>query len=796
MIASARKLWKQVWARNLTGSALILVSIALASWLGLLRPIDDVFNGLRFHLVERPASQGLVIVEIDSHSLEQAGVWPWERERYAQAIDRLTQSGASLVAFDVDFSAASDPESDAALATAISRNPGKVTLGAFLQLSSQGGQDQRVVQNLPLPMFRQDALIASVNVPVDSDGEVRRYSYASPTGERASLAANLAGVARQGDFAVDFGLDHATIPHLRFDDVLKGKFDPALVEGRVVLIGATALELGDEFATPIGLLPGVVIHGLAYESMVSGRALHTLPLVIQLLLCFVLGLSLLPQRDGRSLQGLLIRHAITAISIAVFPVLIQAVTPVTINVAALFGTQMLFGIWATRSELARRGRAIIETREAGLRHMALHHAETELPNRRALIAQLESGDRSSGVTVVVTVGIDRHSEMRGVIGYNVTNLVIKELAYRLSAFSGSPLVAHVSSSVLALYKAGLSADEREALLNRLLRMETHFEVDGHAMDLFLRFGVAVDDDGAIVSTDLVERATLALDRARSSNDRVCLYDPVAFRSAETNLALMTEMTAALGKGEISLHYQPKLTLADGRVAAVEALCRWRRPDGRFVPPDTFIPIAEETGHIRALTEWSIVRAIQDQARLRLQGLDVAIAINISGRLLADEGFREKVLQFASSVDTNLCLEITETAVIDNPEKAKEAIAVFREAGLKISIDDYGSGLSSLAYLKMLNADELKIDRSLVVELTQSQRDRLIMKSTIDLAHSLGMSVVVEGVEDDATAACLSLLGCDTIQGYWLSRPLAFADLSVFLNDRHGENSGPGHLAVA
>ncbi|OYW41499.1 MAG: hypothetical protein B7Z42_00215 [Brevundimonas sp. 12-68-7] len=778
-------LWRRGWVRNAIGSSLILAAVGLALWFGALRPIDDLFNGWRFDNVRSEASKGLVIVEIDSRSLSRAETWPWERERYAEAIDRLLGAGATLVAIDVDFSAASDAESDAALAGMISRYPGQVTLGSFRQMDSYGAGESRVVQNLPIPMLMRDALIASVNVPVDEDGEVRRYGYRSSMGQRASLAANLAGVTREGEFAIDFGIDRRTLPHLSFDDVLNDRFDPRSVEGRVILIGATALELGDEFATPVGLLPGVVIHGLAYESIVAGRTLMTLHPGAILILCLGLGLLLLPRRDGRRLRDLMVRHVIVGGGIVAIPLVLQQATPVSIDIAALLGTQVLFGVWAARSELMRRGREIVAEREAGLRRLALHHAETQLPNRRALIEWIEAGPQTG--QVVFAVGIERYAEMRGVVGYNVTNLVMRELAARLSSLGEPAQVAHISSSVLAFARTDLSPDAFDALLNRLRRLETNFQIEGHSVDVFLRTGIATADAVGTSPTELVERATRALDRAGGAVDRVCVYDEATFASADNNLALMTEMIDALGRNEISLHYQPKMQTADGQVTSVEALCRWHHPIRGFVPPDLFIPIAEQTGQIRALTEWSILRAIQDQIRLRASGHDVTIALNISGRLLADDAFKDKVIQFASAVDADLCLEITETAVIDNPDKARSAIAAFRAVGLKISIDDYGSGLSSLAYLKLLNADELKIDRSLVTELADSQRDRLIMKSTIDLAHSLGMSVVAEGVETEAIVACLSLLGCDVIQGYWLSRPLPLVALATFL-DEHAATS--------
>ena len=259
-----------------------------------------------------------------------------------------------------------------------------------------------------------------------------------------------------------------------------------------------------------------------------------------------------------------------------------------------------------------------------------------------------------------------------------------------------------------------------------------------------------------------------------------MFDAAVQPDPNANLALMSDMRAGMASDQLSLHYQPKLTLNDDAVHGVEALVRWKHPVRGNIPPDSFIGIAEETGSIRELTEWTLRRAMTDGEALRARGADVLISVNISGRLLVDQAFVERTLTMVTGKTHRLCLEITETAVIANPVTAAATIARFRKAGLKISIDDYGVGLSSLSYLKMLEADELKIDRSLVVAVSDSERDRLILRSTIDLAHSLGMQVVAEGVETAEVQDALLALGCDMIQGYVFSRPLAFEDAAAFL----------------
>jgi EAL domain-containing protein (putative c-di-GMP-specific phosphodiesterase class I) len=227
---------------------------------------------------------------------------------------------------------------------------------------------------------------------------------------------------------------------------------------------------------------------------------------------------------------------------------------------------------------------------------------------------------------------------------------------------------------------------------------------------------------------------------------------------------------ALRAGEVWLAYQPKYDLRGDVINGVEALARWRHPKRGFVSPDLFIGMAEETGHIRPLTEWVIQRAIADQKALADAGHDLMMSINISGRLLSDRSFADFALAEAAQSTAKLCFEITETAVIDNPEVALDIIDRVADAGIAVSIDDYGSGLSSLAYLKRIRADELKIDKSFIMTLDSSSRDALLVKSTIDLAHGLGLKVTAEGVETPTALALLRGMGCDIAQGYLIGRP--------------------------
>jgi EAL domain-containing protein (putative c-di-GMP-specific phosphodiesterase class I) len=263
--------------------------------------------------------------------------------------------------------------------------------------------------------------------------------------------------------------------------------------------------------------------------------------------------------------------------------------------------------------------------------------------------------------------------------------------------------------------------------------------------------------------------------------RIGVFDSEVYGDPASNLSLMGEMMLAIDADELAVAYQPKFDFRSRAVTGVEALVRW--PNHRRGPlgPDIFVPMAEETGHIQALTVWVLVRAVADQAALRRARHDISMSVNLSRRLLHEQDFADKVLAIIGGATHRFCLEVTETAAMENPELAMRSLGRYRAAGVSVAIDDYGSGLSSLAYLKNLPATELKIDKAFVLDIADSQKDSMLVRSTIDLGHSLGMQVTAEGVETETALSLLALMGCDAAQGYFISRPMPLGDLFEFLN---------------
>jgi EAL domain-containing protein (putative c-di-GMP-specific phosphodiesterase class I)/GGDEF domain-containing protein len=428
--------------------------------------------------------------------------------------------------------------------------------------------------------------------------------------------------------------------------------------------------------------------------------------------------------------------------------------------------------------------AEISERERRITHLALHDAESGLPNRSWFdrrIVEL-TRDQAGGGVVVAALGIERFTHVRGAIGHGLAGRLVGEIGDRLRRQRPDLHVARLSTAVLGVALRASSLEAAKRIIGELLTaLDAPIQLGETTIDVAMSAGLAVQGRNEQRIGSVVERANIALDQAREARRTLAVFDPEAYGDPAANLSLMGEMRRSIADGDLVLHHQPKYDLRRGAVTGTEALVRWRHPTRGLIGPNLFVPMAEETGHIRALTEWVLAQAIVDQATMRAAGHDLSVSVNISGRLLGDAEFASAALATIAKAEGDICLEITETAVIDNPELGLAVIERFAGAGVSISIDDYGTGLSSLAYLKQIRANELKIDKAFVVAMGDSQRDALLVRSTVDLAHSLGMKVTAEGVESPTALALLSGMGCDLVQGYLIAKPMPLNDLLMFMD---------------
>lgn len=442
----------------------------------------------------------------------------------------------------------------------------------------------------------------------------------------------------------------------------------------------------------------------------------------------------------------------------------------------------------TKDELSRLAESFnamaeaIKERERRISQLAYYDAETRLPNRVAVERKLTSTAQPERL-YLAAIGVDRFAHVRGAIGYAMTGVLMRTLGARLARLVPNAPVARLSSDVMCI--AFLADDEADACKRAEAlagNLEESLSLDGQGVDVNVTIGIAQPRAKGETPARMIERASIALDQARAAMHKVGVFDETAYGDPARNLSLMGDMRRALEAGQIHLVHQPKYNFRTGRIDSAESLVRWTHPVRGPIPPDLFVPMAEETGHVGALTEWVLQRAVADQQRLVGAGWPITLAVNISARLLSDVEFAKNAIAIVRGAPHKICFEITETAVIDNPKVALENIERFAAAGIRVAIDDYGSGLSSLAYLKQLPAHELKIDKMFVQNITNSQRDALLVRSTIELAHGLGMEVVAEGVETPAAFALLASMRCDLAQGYLVSRPATVDELVGILND--------------
>lgn len=426
----------------------------------------------------------------------------------------------------------------------------------------------------------------------------------------------------------------------------------------------------------------------------------------------------------------------------------------------------------------------IASREKRITEMALHDSDTGLPNRRALEASMDT----AGHGFVLALTIVRYRSIRDAIGFALTVQLVQALGEKLKTERPTLPFGRLAADTLAVLlptqdegtALALAAELREAL-------EGPLTVGGVQVDVTLNAGVAPIP----LATDhtALDQALIAAEQARAAQRDVAMFDAVAYGDPAQNLSLMSEMIDGIDRGHLALHYQPKRDLVTQTISGVEALVRWDHPTRGRISPDFFVSMAEETGHIAELTEWTLIQAIGDQRRLRAAGFEMIVSVNLSGRLVGDSAFTDLAISLVEDTNAAICLEITETAAMTEPEAALRCIDRYATAGIQIAIDDYGAGFSSLSYLKRIRAHELKLDKSFIQALSENSREALLVKSTVDLAHGLGMKITAEGVETAPVLDLLTRMGCDVAQGYLIGKPMPLAELLRTI-DRGDQQAAP------
>ena len=419
--------------------------------------------------------------------------------------------------------------------------------------------------------------------------------------------------------------------------------------------------------------------------------------------------------------------------------------------------------------------------EQELAYRAVHDELTGLPNRKVLAEKLEEAfaRRSDGEHVgLLLMDLDGFKAVNDTLGHDAGDRILKQLATRLvSAMRRDDTVARLGGDEFAFVLPGLmSREEAELVTVKILGvLRQPFDAGPTTVPIEASVGIALAPSHGSDVASLLQRADVAMYRAKQQTVRYAVYADRPDEDRLSGLALMMELRRAIEAGQLVVHYQPVIDLASGRIVAVEALSRWQHPTRGLLLPEEFVPVAEETGLIRPLTDHVLRSALQQAAAWRRCGTNLRVAVNLSARLVDDAELPARIADALdeASIDAEaLELEITESAVMVNPEGAMKVFRRLANLDVRLTIDDFGTGFSSLGYLKRLPASQVKVDKSFVLDMLHHGRDASIVNAVIDLGHNLGLTVVAEGVEDAETANALVNSGCDFGQGYYFGRPMA------------------------
>ncbi len=447
----------------------------------------------------------------------------------------------------------------------------------------------------------------------------------------------------------------------------------------------------------------------------------------------------------------------------------------------------------------------LNAQTAALQYQATHDSLTGLPNRillqGRLVDAIRSADDNHRSVALIMMDLDRFKEINDTLGHHVGDKLLQAIGDRLGKLLwGSDTVARLGGDEFALLLPLADSSHITQVINKVSAiLDDPFLIEEMSLEIEASLGVAVYPDDSGNSAELISHADVAMYQAKSRGERVTHYDPDQDPHSLERLKLMGDLRHAADRGELSLHYQPKIDLRHSRPIGVEALIRWRHPELGMVPPDRFIVQAEQTGMIKPLSYWVLNEALRQCRAWQAAGLSLPVAVNVSARVFQDPELPAQVhaaLHRHGVRAELLKIEMTETAIMSDPQRATQVLTELDAMGVGLSIDDFGTGYTSLAQLKRLPVDEVKIDRSFVMSMLRDANDAMIVHTIIDLAHNMNCSVVAEGVENHKVLDVLASLGCDAVQGYYYSRPLPAHELQNWIESTAAAVGVPGNAGPA
>jgi diguanylate cyclase len=703
-------------------------------------------NGLHWH----KASGDVVLVEIDNQSLRQVGRWPWPRQVHAELTDKLTKAGVKRIFFDIQFYSATNPRDDRAFAEAIRRS-GRVILPVGSSLGVVAKPDQP-----PLPLLAKHAQLGAITTNHNYQNAVWRLNYAVEYEGRPlpTFSALLAGQFGEvnSSFMADYSIDPESIPAVSAGSVLDGRFDPTLIRGKDVIIGGTSNLLGDiNFIPGFRQAGGVYVHLIGAETLKAGN-----PISVGWLPLFVLSLAItavLLLRRGERHQ--LLALGVTMVALLLGPALLES------RLIYVDITPALFVLLLTTGVLLRRR----------FRKRGLVDPVSGFPNLTAL-----KSNRGGRNKALIVGRILNYAEVVAALPSTAERQLVEQIVTRLSVGCRDRILYHGDDGIFAWFdEPGKPFGHHLEALHALFRAPVR--VGGMSIDLSVSFGVEIGSGRSLANR--LGSALLAAEEAAHDGLKWKYHDPDSLQDASWKLSILSQLDDAIDRGEVWAAYQPKIDLKTRKIIGAEALARWTHPDKGPIAAAEFVAAAEQHDRIGKLTAFMLDQAVAAAVLLNKGGRDFDMSVNLSGRLLGDKALvgRIAILLERHSLDAkHLTLELTETAAIAGSGEALDMLTQIRDLGINISIDDYGTGLSTLEYLKKVPAGEIKIDRSFIRGMVENRSERLMVSSTIALAHSLGRRIVAEGVETREALELLAEMECDAAQGFITGRPMSLDSL--------------------
>lgn len=718
-------------------------------------PAEDTLRAARSALRLHPADQSVVIVAVDDRTLNVVGGMNTQRNDDAILLDRLFASGARRVFFDRVYADPTAPAADQKFLAALKRHAPKVVLGAMPNFANADGSEETV---LPHPMFRPYTQIASI---MGREGPLA-LSVAFPLKAQIggktyrSLSAELAGVDYDlYDYRVDFSIDFKTVPTVSYIDVHRGAAPVDAVRGRDVVVAPASRLMGDYHAIPFrGKAPGAYMHVLGAETLKNGRPINLMWLPAYLVVLMVLLWQAQRPRPSRAVM------AATAAILLAGPLALDARN---ISVDVMPALIALSIAWV---RLARLARATYRGSTGLQRIETLHDAEAA--------AEMD----------VVALKIRNFATISANLAPDEIEELLTKAQGMLRATDPGAEFAFEKDTLVWLRPKIAPGDREDHIRGLHALFRTSISTGSHAPDVASSIGIDAIHEAPL--RERIENAMQCAEDAAHSNRVYMVSERALAADRAWRLEILSELETAIGNGEVELAYQPKFALTGGEMVGAEALLRWHHPTRGTVEPGMVIAWAEEHNRVDMITGFVLDRALsQGRAAVALNP-GFKLAVNISALDLRDPTFVDRVRRLIGTHRFpvgNLLIEITETAPIENDATVAATLAGLKRLGVGLSVDDFGMGHASLHYLRQIPADEVKIDRSFVVGMETSNEDRALVRSSIDMIHSLGRTAVAEGVENAATVELLREMGCDTAQGYFFCRPISMKALLARLSER-------------